>query len=85
MSPFQEHQCFSVGTCVHCNYMTPIDVGVDARMHDCVEYECPNCGKQTSVVISIRGVEPGLFRGLRRSQIDVVKGRIRAMDPPLSE
>lgn len=82
MSPFPEYQRYTIGTCVHCNHMVTIDIGLDAHMHDCVEFECPSCGKPTSVIITVRGIEPGIFRGRGQHHAQVVKGRIREIDPP---
>lgn len=78
MTHFPENQRFTFGKCAHCNYLASIDVGVDARMNDCVEFECPKCGKKSSVLVSVRGVEPGLFR--RQYRTEAVEGKIRGID-----
>lgn len=48
----------SFGRCAGCNYLAPIRVGLDARMHDRVRYACPSCGAENIVSLVMRGAWP---------------------------
>ena len=75
MTHFPEFERFTVGKCARCNYLASIDVGVDVRINDCVEFECPKCKNTNLVIASVRGIEPGFER--RTYRTEAVPGTIR--------
>lgn len=46
------------GRCAKCNYLAALRVGLDARMHDKVQFRCPACQADNVVSIVMRGAWP---------------------------